>query len=502
MKIFRCSQIKEIDAYTISHEPILSVDLMERAATRILQWVVSHFPYAKRFVVFAGPGNNGGDGVALARMLAQIGFDVNLYILKSKNYSPDLQENIDRVVRQGIVVPNFIVDAADLPAIQPDSIVIDALFGSGLARPLEGVVATLVGHINQSKAIVVAVDIPSGLYGEDNPHPNANPTVKATYTVTLQFPKLSFIFPENEQFVGQWSIVNIGLHEQAIAHEHTPFTYVDTPFVKGLLRSRRVFSHKGTYGHAHIIAGSTGMMGASVLCVNACLRVGAGLVTAHVPTNGYSIIQHQAPEAIAHIDSHTDYFSQTPDFTKYSCVAVGPGIGQSDITVDAFKQLVKECTVPLVIDADGLNILSKNKELLGKLPSHTILTPHVGEFNRLFGAISSGNERLNLAIEMAAKYNSIIILKGAFTQVVCPSGDVYINSTGNPGMATGGSGDVLTGIIAGLLAQRYTPAQAGIVGVYIHGLAADIAVRKVGQASMVPSDLISSLGEVFIRLEQ
>lgn len=501
MKIFKCSQVKTIDAYTIAHEPISSIDLMERAATKLFHHIVAKYPYAKCFAVYAGPGNNGGDGVALARMLAQIGYHVKLHILGSANYSSDIQVNIKRLEMQGVVTPNYILNESDFPASDPDTIVIDALFGSGLSRPLDGVAAKLVDHINSLSSAVVAIDIPSGLFGEDNPSPNPNPVVKASFTLTLQFTKLSFIFPENEKFVGKWAVVDIGLHRKIIEEEFTPYIYVDFEIVKQHYTPRGIFSHKGTFGHALIIAGSRGMMGASTLSVNACLRAGAGLVTAHIPQVGYSIMQSQAPEALVQLDEDTNHFSKVHDITKYSAVAVGPGIGQDEITVNAFRNLIGSVNIPIVIDADGLNILSKHKDLLDLLPANTILTPHVGEFNRLFGHASSGCKRLILAIEMAAKYNVIIVVKGAFTQVVCPSGMVYVNSTGNAGLATGGSGDVLTGIIAGLLAQGYSPESACVVGVYIHGLAADLVAQSVSQTSMVATDLLCYIGKAFSHLE-
>jgi NAD(P)H-hydrate epimerase len=502
MKIFPCSKIKHIDAYTIEHEPILSVDLMERAATALLQRIVTLYPYPEKFCIFAGPGNNGGDGVALARMLIQIGYNVSLYILHSKNYSEDLRTNINRVSNQGIIAPVYISSDADFPFLSESSIVIDALFGSGLSRPLEGIAARLVEHINSSKVRVVSVDIPSGLFGEDNTYPNHNPAIKAMYTLTLQFPKLSFIFPENHPFVGEWELIDIGLHKKIVEELDTAYHFVDFNFAKGIYRRKDVYSHKGSFGHALIISGSFGMMGAAVLCVNACLRAGAGLVTAQIPGCGYSIIQSQAPEALVQLDSNSNFFSEIPDLTKYSSVTIGPGLGQHDLTVDAFKNLISHVNVPLVIDADGLNILARDKDLLKMLPANTVLTPHVGEFNRLFGQTTSGCERLKRAIEMATLYKLNIIIKGAFTQVVSPSGRVYINSTGNPGLATGGSGDVLTGIISGLLAQGYFPEHASILGVFIHGLAADKIVRAKSQTSLVATSLLSAIGEAFRVIER
>jgi NAD(P)H-hydrate epimerase len=302
--------------------------------------------------------------------------------------------------------------------------------------------------------------------------------------------------------VGEWELIDIGLHKKIVEELDTAYHFVDFNFAKGIYRRKDVYSHKGSFGHALIISGSFGMMGAAVLCVNACLRAGAGLVTAQIPGCGYSIIQSQAPEALVQLDSNSNFFSEIPDLTKYSSVTIGPGLGQHDLTVDAFKNLISHVNVPLVIDADGLNILARDKNLLKMLPANTVLTPHVGEFNRLFGQTTSGYERLKRAIEMATLYKLNIIIKGAFTQVVSPSGRVYINSTGNPGLATGGSGDVLTGIISGLLAQGYSPEHASILGVFIHGLAADKIVRAKSQTSLVATSLLSAIGEAFRVIER
>ncbi len=501
MKIFCCSQIKDIDAFTIANEPIKSIDLMERAAFRLLQYVVPLCAYAKRFAVFAGPGNNGGDGVALARMLTQIGYLVDVYILQSKNYSNDLSLNVKRLEQQGIVSISYLASKSDFPDISKDTIIVDALFGSGLTRPLEGLPALLVSHLNETNAKIISVDIPSGLFGENNPSPNLNPVIKAWHTFTLQFPKLSFIFPENSCFVGEWQIVDIGLHPEIIAQKVTPYRFVNSAFAKSLYLKRLAFGHKGTFGHALVVAGSYGMMGAAALCTKACLRAGAGLVTAHIPKKGYTVMQNLAPEALAQIDANDERITMVPELSKYSAVAFGPGVGSHPNTVEAFLSLLRNVTSPLVVDADGLNILASNSEMLALLPENTVLTPHVGEFNRLFGATDSAYERLILAQKKSAEHKVVIVLKGAHTQVVTPSGEVFINSSGNSGLASGGSGDVLTGLITGLLAQGYTAENACVLAVYLHGLAADILVREIGKTALVANVLVESIGEAFKTIE-
>lgn len=502
MKIFCCHQIRDIDAYTIKHEPILSIDLMERAANELLKKIVAKYLYAKRIRIFAGPGNNGGDGVALARMLAMAGYDVTLHIIESSSYSQDLEENLKRLRKQGIIAPNFLSQTSSLPTLNSDDLIIDALFGSGLSRALQGLSARLVNHINSSGASVVSVDIPSGLFGEENPVPNNNAVIRAGYTISFQFPKLCFIFAENEQYVGEWEVVDINLHPEIIDSLSTPFFYSDLELVEKNVPRRLTHSHKGDFGHCLIVAGSLGMIGASILSAKSCLIAGVGLVTVHVPKDALMTVHASLPEVMVQADANPKIFTSIESVDKFTSVAFGPGVGQGSQTLAGFKKLLNLCTKPMVIDADGLNLIAQNKDMLNSLPENSVLTPHVGEFNRLFGETSSGAERLNVAITMAEKYRVIIVVKGANTQVVCPNGQVFVNSTGNPGMATAGSGDVLTGIISSLLAQGYSSCHACIVGVFLHGYAADMATRTTGQQSLVATDIISHLGFAFNKLLQ
>lgn len=500
MKVFTSDKIRQIDAYTIEHEPIASIDLMERAACRLFEWILKNYTKEERFIVFAGPGNNGGDGVAIARMLAQEGFGVGLYVLSASEYSDDLRINIQRINSQGIVNPVFIDGNSPLPEIYCNNIVIDALFGSGLTRPLSGVAASLVEQINASNAQVIAIDIPSGLFGEQNPYPNSNTIVRANFTLTLQLPKVCFFLPENEEFLGDWYVVDINLHKQIMEELETPYRFVDAEFARSLIKKHSKFSHKGTYGHALVVAGSYGMMGAAVLSTKACLRAGVGLVTTHIPRLGYQILQCSVPEAIADIDQNDFFFTGIDELNRFSAVALGPGIGQHSQTVNAIWELIPRIKSPLIIDADGLNILASNPDFLSILPSGTILTPHIGEFNRLFGKQNTSYERMHVASQMASKYGIVVIIKGAHSQVICPNGNVLFNSSGNPGMATGGSGDVLTGIIVSLLAQGYTSTDASVLGVYIHGLAGDLALQQSSEQSLIASDIIEHIGKAFASL--
>lgn len=499
MRFFLTSQIREIDRQTIECEPIASINLMERAAESLFRWIVARFPSQNIFTIFAGNGNNGGDGVALSRMLAMIGYNVNLFILETgSKRTNDLETNIERAKKQGLIEIRTISNASDFPSIK-NTIVVDALFGSGLTRPLEGIYAELVTHINQSKSTIISIDIPSGLFGEKNPFPNPNSVIEANHTLTLQFPKLCLLFSDNQKFVGDWSILPIGLDEKTIEKTETDFCYLTSSFIKPLLQSRNKFGHKGTYGHALLVAGSYGMMGASVLASKSCLASGVGLLTVHVPKVGYNVIQSSVPEALVEIDQSEFIFTDEKNVDKFTAIGIGPGLGKGVTRAEALKKVLTSCKVPITIDADALNIISENKNFLELLPKNSIITPHPGEFDRLFGKCNSGFERFELARNVSAKYNVTIVLKGAFTQVFTPEGKVFFNSTGNPGMATGGSGDVLTGIITGLLAQDYSPRNASLAGVYIHGLAGDLASAAIGENAMVASDIISCIGNAFLK---
>jgi NAD(P)H-hydrate epimerase len=501
MKVFCCNQIKEIDRFTIEQEPIASIDLMERAALGLMRFFAVNYSSEHPIFIFSGTGNNGVDGVALARLLVSIGYDVKLFILYADSYSDDNRINIDRLIEQGVINPIFIKSINDITNIPRNAIIVDALFGSGLTRPLLGLAAEVVNFINSSECLVVSIDIPSGLFGEENPFPNTNPVINANRTLTLQFPKLSFFFADNFRNVGQWNIIDIGLHPQAISKTDTPYYYIDNNLLRSVLKPRLKYSHKGNFGHCLIVAGSKGMMGAAVLCARSCLRAGAGLVTVHIPKVGYSILQQSVPEAIFQVDDNDNFFSNAPFSSKFTSIGIGPGLGKDEVSITGFRNLIREAKNPIVIDADGLNILASSPDLLELIPENSILTPHIGEFSRLFGEQSSGRKRLNVAIAMAAKYRIIIVVKGAHTRIVCPDGKVFFNSTGNPGMATAGSGDVLTGIISSLLGQGYSAVSACIIGVFLHGLAGDIAAKRFGESSLTATDITNCIGEAYLNME-
>jgi NAD(P)H-hydrate epimerase len=499
MKIFKTTQITEIDCYTIEYEPVADIDLMERASRAISDRISCLAERGSRITVFAGPGNNGGDALAVSRMLANEGMDVEVYILDlGKEISGAALVNMGLLEKLGKVPIRRVGDNDPLPEISSGSIVVDGMFGSGLTRPLSGLSSDLVKHINNSGARIIAIDIPSGLMGEDNSGNDMESIIKADITLTLQFPKLSFFFHDNDIFVGTWEILPIGLHADAIMETYSPWRYVDEYDASGLLKYRKKFSHKGTFGHALMISGCYGKMGAAVLASRACLRSGVGLLTTHVPRLGYQIIQSTTPEAMTSIDQSDLMFTEFNNPDSYSVVGIGPGLGIKSNTQKGFHELLKNYKKPMVIDADALNILAENREWMDLLPENSILTPHPGEFARLSGSDkTSGFERMSVAIEMAKRYKVYVILKGAYTKIACPDGTCWFNTTGNAGLATAGSGDVLTGIITGLVAQGYSSIDAALLGVYLHGLSADIYAVEYGKESLIASDIIDNLGAAF-----
>lgn len=501
MKLFTTKQIVGLDRFTIENEPISDIDLMERAALQISSWIIKQFSNERKMVFFAGPGNNGGDALAVARQLAELDFLCEIFLLdyrKQLKGSPAI--NWQRLVDQGKVNLFKIKDVSGFPEIAKSDVLIDGMFGSGLTRPLEGFAAELAKKINQLPNPVLSIDIPSGLMGENNTNNLLENIVKANFTLTFQFPKISFLFAENQKFVGKWEVLPIGLHPEGVANTSSNFGYLETGEIAKLLPPRFKFSHKGTFGHALLVAGSFGKMGASVLASKACLRAGAGLLTTHIPRLGYSILQTAVPEAMASVDQHDSIFTEFPELEPFSAVGIGPGLNTKNNSQRALSELLRKANLPLVIDSDALNILSENQSWLGNVPENSILTPHPGEFKRLVGDASNSYERIQQQMGFSRKYNLIVVLKGAFTSISLPSGILFFNPTGNPGMATAGSGDVLTGIILGLLAQGLTPENAAITGVFVHGLAGDLAAAEKSVFSLIASDIIEYLGKAFLSI--
>ncbi|MGP8214787.1 MAG: NAD(P)H-hydrate dehydratase [Bacteroidia bacterium] len=497
MKILNAEQTHAADAYTIVHEPVSSIDLMERAATACFNWIIGHFSKQTRFIIVCGMGNNGGDGLAIGRLLYNKGYNAEIYIVPYFSKASDEflanKERLDEI--SGIKVKELTSDE-DIVVDNKPALIIDAILGSGLSRPVEGKLATVIQKINSIHCPVVAIDVPSGLMMEDNSKADRKNIINANATLTFESPKLSFLFAENVQHVGDFYILHIGIDKEFIASQKSSNYFVTREMITPMLRPRQKYSHKGNYGHALLAAGSHGKMGACVLAAKACLRSGVGLLTVHIPQCGYEILQTAVPEAMVMVDEEEKEISGIKDLAKFNVIGAGPGIGTSKATAQVIKLLIQS-KVPMVLDADALNILAENKTWLSFLPKGCIFTPHPGEFARLAGKTTSGYDAYILQCEFAIKYGVYLVLKGAHSAIATPDGEVYFNSTGNPGMATGGSGDTLTGIITGLMAQGYTPKQAAILGVYLHGLAGDIAADEFGENSLIAEDITDCLGKAF-----
>lgn len=496
IKIPSAQQFRELDQRTIQEQGISSYDLMERAATALTQQIITLWPnrQASKFAVFAGPGNNGGDALATARLLSQKGYKVIAYLFNiNGKLSNDCETNKQRITECQNLQFTEITAQFEPPQLAADTIVIDGLFGTGLKSALTGGFAALVKFINHAATTVVSIDIPSGLMCDetvDSLQPNI---IKATHTFTFQLPKRSMFFAECQEYIGHLHVVDIQLSPNAIAELQPSTAQLESNDVSELFQARNPFGHKGTFGHALLIAGQYGMAGAAVLASRACLRAGVGKITIHTPHINNSILQISVPEAVLDHDVADNIFTSPVNTKPYDAVAIGPGIGTAQPTALAFIEQIRSTHVPLVIDADAINILSEHSNWLSELPANSILTPHPGEFSRLIQRKSDKTTALKEAEAVAQKQNLYLILKGHYTAICTPQGMTYFNSTGNSGMATAGSGDVLTGILLSLLAQSYTPEDACYLGVYLHGLAGDIAARHLGEDSIIASDLIQYL---------
>jgi ADP-dependent NAD(P)H-hydrate dehydratase / NAD(P)H-hydrate epimerase len=513
MKIFSASQIKAWDAFTIEQEPIISTDLMERAATACFHWLIRHYEPAQSFAIFCGKGNNGGDGMAIARLLSGAGYHVFVYVVETYSKgSADFEINLSRFQQTGAV--NFLTGETVFPGLQ-NTIVIDALFGTGLNKRPTGVFSRLIQYLNENASSIISIDVPSGMYIDKSTcrqkpgQKAANETValdqsvradcvviNASVTLTFQNQKLAFLMPENELYNGKVVLLDIQLSKEFEKQNNTPFIFVDKELIAGIYHPRKSFSNKGNFGYASLLAGSYGMMGAAVLSSLACLRSGVGKLTTCTCADGYDIIQTAVPEAMCKTygNKHLEKVKGIKDF---DVIGIGPGIGRYDSHVKLLEKVFKKFRKPVVLDADALNVLSENQSLYKNIPAGSVLTPHPKEFERLFGKTDSDFDTIRLALSKAQELNVYIVLKGHYTFIAIPDNKGFFNSTGNAGMATAGSGDVLTGIITGLLAQKYSSADACILGVYLHGLAGDLAAQAVSQEALIAKDIIDYLGKAF-----
>lgn len=494
MKILSTDQIYQSDNATIQNKSITSVDLMEHAANQCFKRIKKIVGSKKKAIyIFCGIGNNGGDGLVIARKLIEDQYTVSTYIVNFSNKrSPDFQVNYKRLIQLG-ANPIEINGNSAFPIINKDEIVIDAIFGIGIKRAPQGFVKEIIQHINNCNCFVISVDFPSGLYAETSVTDKES-VIKSVHVLTFQNPKLAFFLPENKDFCKNWEVIDIGLDQHFINGLNTNFETIDNRKIESIYKPREKFTHKGTFGHSLIIGGSYGKIGAVVLASRSALKIGSGLVTAYIPKCGYQVLQSSNPEVMVEVDdeNYLQYFNYK---TISTVIGIGIGLGTHNKTKDGFAKFLKNNKLPLVIDADGLNILALHKELWTLIPENSVLTPHPKEFERLVGKWKNDYEKLEFLMDFSARIKCVVILKGAYS-VIAYQEKIFFNTTGNPALATAGSGDVLTGIITGLIAQYYSSIHASILGVYLHGKSADIAIQsKETMETFIASTGIEFLNE-------
>lgn len=484
MKILTAEQIKEADNFTIKNKPISYIELMERASKAISDWFVKNIDVNTPLLFLIGKGNNGGDGLAVARLLHQCGYKCSLNILFDKESMTDeCRANLERLPSE--------IEMLSIDDVNSETIIVDCLLGTGVVGELKEPLVSLIDKISSLPNDIISIDLPSGLKTEfGNRSQNS---IKADITLALEFPKLVMLLPESGNACGRLEVLSIGLSKDYIENTNSSYYYVTRRTIEQLIKKRNKFAHKGTYGHALLICGSKGMAGAAALATGGALRSGCGLVTIHMPAEDRFSVQVNCPSALFSLDEES-YFSELPhNLSKYAAIGIGCGLGRAAETVDALKDLLSVINQPVVLDADALNIVADNYNIRKHIPAGSILTPHLGELQRLVGEWSNEEEKLMLVRRLSANTNSVVVVKGAHTMICLPNGDCYFNSTGNSGMAKGGSGDVLTGYITGLLARGYSSKDAALIGVYVHGLAGDRAAQQFGEEAMNSRDLVDHL---------
>ena len=499
--------IRESERFTMDTEPISSNDLMERAAATLTDRLMKdvRISEVEQVLVFCGPGNNGGDGLVIARLLALCHRPVTVVTACFAGVTtPDFDINYQRVQQMMQEYPNLqcvtFEEYRNHPTPAEFVVAIDALFGIGLSRPLSGEYADVVDFINAQHHYVVSVDVPSGLF-IDRHTPQEAHCIHAHRTYTFQWQKWAFLLPETAAFVGTVSILDIGLRPV-----HDSFgrsgEYLTQDTVGRWLIPPHKFDHKGSNGHGLLVAGSRNMPGAAILAATAALRSGIGKVTVHTTANVAAALPITLPEAILDIDINENCVSccHWEEIPGLNAVAIGPGIGQMPQSAALLRDLLSDIHSPVIFDADALNLLAKNKTLLAYLPENSILTPHFKEFERLAGTSENDFDRIERVKAFAQKHTVIVILKGANSVIAMPDGKVFVNSTGNPGMATAGSGDVLTGVLLAFLAKGYAPQLAAILATFLHGLAGDCALETESHESLMASDIAKNLGKAMKRV--
>lgn len=500
MKVFSTAQLYEADKITAKKQEVSHNELIERAGTQIFNWFHQRLQGAPVPVhVFCGIGDNGGSGLVVARLLVENGYNVKSYIVNySDKRSKDFLVNYDRIKNVTKDWPLLMTCEDDFPEMTPNDIVIDAMFGIGINRTPEGWVKKLIQYINAQPCFKLAIDVPSGMFA-NAPVVDIETVVRANHTLTFQAPKLGFFLPSTGNFTGYYDVLDIGVDREFLMTNPGIATLISKQNAQRMYKQRDKFSHKGTFGHTLIVAGSYGAMGAAVLSTKAALRIGAGKLTALVPECGYTIMQTAVPEAMVLTNDEDDFISEIAYDFEPSAIAVGMGIGTQKETADALLSLFKKAKSPILIDADAINCISENKALLKHIPEDAIFTPHDGELERLVGTWKNDYDKIEKAKTFAKKHKSIVVLKGANTITVYKD-QLYINTSGNPGMATAGSGDVLSGAIAGLLSQGYDPLTATIFAVYLHGSAGNIVSQAISYEGTMAGDIADALGEAFIEL--
>ena len=504
MKIFSAEQLKQIDDFTIVNEPISSINLMERAALACLKRITKLIQPNEELLVFCGKGNNGGDGLALTRLLLERGFKAKALVINyTDTYSNNAELNYTKLkaaFNSHIFEINSLADLKE-KTTSKNYIIIDALLGTGINKAVEGLLKETIAFININFKKIISIDVPSGLLIDTSSKENEN-IICSSLTLTFQFPKLAFLLPENKNYVPEFEIIDIGLNNEAIDKFPSNYYYTTQQTISSFLKPRSKFSHKGNYGQALLLAGSKGKSGSALISSKACLRSGAGMLTLHSTKTTTAALLNHLPEAMSIEDSNPDYISEISNPENYDAVGFGPGVGTSKETEIVLKKLLQYYTGKLIIDADGLNILSENKTWLDFLPPETILTPHPKEFERLVGKCDNDFEKIKTLKHFCLKYNCIVILKGAHSAIAFPDGSVFFNSSGNPGLAKAGSGDALTGIILGLLSRGYTAPKAALIGTFIHGFAADLCLKQKSIESILISDVIEKLPKAFKKLAE
>lgn len=503
MKLLRTSDIKQVDKDTLNKQHIDEIQLIHRVAALISQEIISRWDIDTPFIIFAGPGNNGADALATALILTQQGYNVKSYLFcPNKELSDGCVAMREELANEPLAEFYEILAEFKPPVLTKRTVIIDGLFGSGLNKPVSGGFAGIIKYINSSPSFKLSIDIPSGLFGENNSQNDPNAIIEADLVLTMQLPKVCFMLDDSAPYVKEYKVLDISLDQESIDESDAPFHLVEHSDAKSLLKKRDRFTHKGTYGHGLLVAGKLGMMGAAQFAAKAAYKSGIGLLTIHAPRTANAILQTTVPEAIYSPDASQICFSEAPATDGYTNIAAGPGLGTSGETLAALSQLLQRRHKPMVLDADALNLIGTNKNLLNQIPQGSILTPHPKEFDRIMGNSNTSYERLEKAIKLSKQFRLVVVLKGAYTATVLPNGEVYFNSTGNPGMATAGSGDVLTGVLLSLLSQGYNPAESAILGVYLHGLAGDLAANDLTVFGVTASDIIDYLPKAFAQLHK